>query len=111
MPNTFKIGEEEFPIVAPRGRKGRKATNYLMAKLGSGTDADDIFELLSDEHFELHLPVLLGVDEKFLEENGTSFEIMSAVFSVINEMNQAFDMPEVDAALKNSEDTQAAAEE
>ncbi|NIR26612.1 MAG: hypothetical protein GWN77_06560, partial [Gammaproteobacteria bacterium] len=69
---------------------GRKATNFLMAKLGSGdSTSDDIFALLDDEHFEMHLPVLLGLDQEFLDENGTSFEIMAAVFAVINEMNAA----------------------
>lgn len=103
MATKINIGDRELEIKAPKGRKGRKATNYLLKMLGSGeANVSDIVSLLEDPTFESeHLPVLLGTSTDFLEEEGTTTEIINAITAVITEMFEGFATPEVDAAVKN----------
>jgi len=104
MQMNFRIGDKEYPVVMPRGRKGRRATNFLLARLGaSNVDLGVIANLLNDEEFEAqHLPVLLGIGPDVLETEGTTVEVLDALMKVINEMFKGFGTPEMDAALKNS---------
>lgn len=108
---TFKIGGEEYEVKVPKGKKGRKATNYLLAKFGneeeSGFDLTGIINLLDESQFEdVHLPALLGLDKKFLEEEGTTAELIAAITTVISELFKGFETEEMQAALGNSEEAQ-----
>jgi len=101
---TFKIGDREIEIRAPRGRQGRKATNFLIMELGRGSDVDvtSIIKLLDSEEFDQkYLPVLLNVEPKFLDEEGTSGEILNGLMKVVEEVFKGFAEPEVEAALGN----------
>jgi len=103
---TFKISGEEHPVTVPKGKKGRRATNYLLSKLGgaSGEGLDGIVGLLDDPEFEnIHMPIILGLSEKYLEEEGTTIELVNALTTIIGQMFEGFKEPEVEAALGNSE--------
>lgn len=101
---TFKLGDNEYPLVLPRGRKGRKATNFLLSKFGdAGADVGGIIDIMdSDEFEEKHLPVILGIDKKILEEEGTSGEILQVIMMVVSELFSALEEPDVEEAVKNS---------
>lgn len=104
---NFKLGDKEYPVVMPKGKRGRRATNFVLARLGaSNVDVNVIVNLLNDEEFEAqHLPVLLGVDQTVLETEGTTMEIIEALLKIMALMFQTMSTPEVETALKNSDVT------
>ena len=89
--------------MVPKGKKGRKATNYLLAYFGGGTEVpvSAITAMMDEPSFEQHLPVLLNLDPQILDEGGTTVEIIQALMGVIEEMFRAFGTEEVETALKN----------
>jgi hypothetical protein len=101
---TFTFGGKEYPVVAPKGRKGRKATAWLMNQFGSGEEADssaflDVFE---GDELDEHLPTLLGLPDNVIEEEGDLGEMFTAVMAVVSVVTSKMSAPEVDAAAKNS---------
>jgi hypothetical protein len=68
---------------------------------------ESLLQLLNEKEFEdVHLPVILGVSKDYLEEEGTSMELIMAIMVVIQEMFETFNREEVQAALGNSPETQ-----
>lgn len=109
--DTFTISGEEHEIVLPKGKKGRKATNFLLKNLG-GTESvgiDSIINLLESDEFEQHhMPAILGLKKEYLDEEGTTMELIQALMKVIDSMLKGLDEPEVQTALKNSQTAQEA---
>jgi hypothetical protein len=105
--NSFTIDEKEYPIVAPKGRKGRRATAFILGKFGEeGNVTDrDIFALFGSDEFEDHLPDLLGVPSEILDESGDTGEIMNALFACIEQIYESLSKENIATALKNSEGT------
>lgn len=107
---TVKVADREVQIRTPRGRAGRKATNFLISSAQAG-NVDQLTELMDNETFLTdHLPAFLGEDAKFVDENATTAELLNVILAVLNEVFSAFGQPEVSAALKNSQGPQAAEE-
>lgn len=105
---SFKIGGEEYEVVAPKGKKGRKATGYVLERFGvasSGTELDSaaLFALIGDDEFEDHyMAPFLGIEKDILDEEGTTIEILNGIMAVFGVLMEGMETEEVDAALKNS---------
>jgi len=117
MPDTFTISGKEYPYAAPRGKNGRRATAYLLSVLGSDFSGGDqnkfmglITQMFQQEEFERHLPSLLGVDAKTLEEEGDLGEILQAVLGQVERIFRTFNREDVSTALKNSPEGRAEGE-
>ncbi len=80
-----------------------------MAWLNAG-DMETITALTVDETFlTLHLPAFVGKEEaKWIDENATSGEMLQVVLNIVNEVFQGFKAPDVEAALGNLPEAQAA---
>ena len=54
--DKFKIGDQEYPIVAPKGRKGRRATAFILGEFGDQGQValSDLFVLFGSDEFESH---------------------------------------------------------
>jgi len=114
MSETFTIGSKEYPYAAPKGKNGRRATAYLLSVLGTDFSGDSqakfmqvITQMFQEENFERHLPALLGVDAKLLEDEGDLGEILQAVLGQVERIFKAFNREDVSTALKNSPDEPA----
>lgn len=111
----MKIADREFELKQPRGRNGRRATNYLITHVsGEGEQSvADLLELTEDDTFlDNHLPQFLSKeDAKFVDENATTGELLALVLEVVTGVFEAFQVPEMDAALKNSPGTSGEQEE
>lgn len=116
--SVFKVKDKEYKIQQPRGRKGRRATNWLIAKVSEmretdgseGAEVAKLTALVDDDQFlDHHLKAFVG-DEvaKEVDENATVGEMLSMLTAIIQEVFEGFEVPEVDAALKNSEGAQGA---
>lgn len=106
-----KVNDREIDLVSPRGRNGRRATNYLIAFIGSGQEEADVAKLLSltveDDFLDSHLPQFMSKeDAKFVDENATTGELLQLVMDITTKVFEGFQEPEVDAALKNSPEAQ-----
>lgn len=115
MSRTFTINGVEHGIHKPRGMHGVRAVNYVMRKLQVSKQGEDMMgavgEMFDDDEFwGKHLANLLGVKKDELEGIDYS-ELLSAVLTSVAEIMDGFKVPEVDAALKNSEDTKVEVEE
>jgi len=99
----FTIDGTDYEVKLPRGRQGRKATNYLIKKFsGENVDMEAIIDVLDDSEFESkYLPAILGVEPSVVEEGGTTAEILNALMAVVVELFAAFETPEVEEATKN----------
>ena len=113
---VFVVEGEEYEILEPRGRKGRKATSWLLSNIGdlTGAESDEaginrLISLVDNEEFlEHHLIVFVGKDAaKKIDERATTAEMLAGILDIINEVFEGFSAPEVEAAVKNSGDTQA----
>ncbi len=101
-----KVKDREIALISPRGRNGRRATNYLITFIGGGQDEADIEKLLSltveDKFLDHHLPQFMSEkDAKFVDENATTGELLQLVMDITTKVFEGFQEPEVDAALKN----------
>lgn len=105
--DMFTIGDHEYPIVAPKGRKGRKATSYVLGQFGDKGEVSnlELFSLFGSDEFEANLPTLLGVPDKVLDEEGDSGEILNALMKCIEKIYESLGRDDVETALKNSEGT------
>jgi len=110
---TFKVEEREFEIKPPRGRNGRRATNYLITKAsfkeGEETNVTDLLAMLDEKEFlEIHLPAFLSKeDAKYVDEHATTGELLNMIMAILGEVFEGFSTPEMDAALKNLPGAQA----
>ena len=105
--DTFTIGKEEYPIVAPKGRKGRRATAFILGQFGQEgvVTNESIFKLFGSDEFEDHLPDLLGVSADVLDKSGDTGEIMTALFACIEQIYASLSKEDVETAVKNSKGT------
>lgn len=105
--NTFTIAGTEYPIVAPKGRRGRRATAFILGQFGEEGNVTnkDIFTLFGSDEFEDHLPDLLGVPSGVLDESGDTGEIMTALFACIEQIYESLSREDTATALKNSTGT------
>ena len=114
---SFKIGDKKYEAIAPKGKKGRKATGFVLERFGissggSDLNATDIFALIGDDEFEDHyMAPFLGIDKNILAEDGTTIEILNGIMEVFTVLMEGMETDEVDAALKNSTAEQEKAEE
>lgn len=104
----IKVADRELELKQPRGRNGRRATNYLVTFVsGGGDDEQSIQKILEltveDEFLDNHLPHFLSKeDAKFVDENATTGELLSLVLEIVTNVFEAFQTPEMEASLKNS---------
>lgn len=111
---VFKVQDQEFEILEARGRNGRRAVNWLIAKIGgmggeSGeTDIVQLFNVLDDDIFlDKHLAAFVGKEAaKHIDENATASEMINGVLAIVQEVFSGFETPEMDAALKNLAEAQ-----
>lgn len=104
---TFKIGGEDYPVIKPRGMHGVRAVNYVFAQIQkSGDDTIDAITRMfdHDDFWGRHLPALLHVDMKVIEQIDYP-ELLTAVLTVVGEITEGFTLPEVEEAVKNSAGT------
>lgn len=112
MPDeTFKIGDVEYPVRVPMGRKGRKAAAAAMRIFSSSGNVggpgsvirpDDIFSMITDDEFEeKYLADFIGVPHDRLEDEGSVVEILTAVTKTVELLFEGFSAPEVEEAQKN----------
>jgi hypothetical protein len=115
---VFKVDGKEYEIRQPRGRNGRRATNWLITKVsevrdesgGEGAEVAKLTGLIDDDQFlNNHLKAFVGSDvAKEVDENATVGEMLGMLTAIIQEVFAGFEVPEVDAALKNLEGAQEA---
>ena len=104
------VKDHELDLVQPRGRNGRRSTNFLVAfaSKGEGGSIEELLELTVNEEFlEVHLKSFLSEDDaKFVDDNATTGELLNLIMAVISEVFEGFSAPEVKTALKNSPEAQ-----
>lgn len=112
---VFKVQDHEHEIKEARGRNGRRAVNWLITKVGGlvqedaeSSDISALFAVLDEDvFFDVHLKSFVGEKAaKDIDENATVGEMINGVLAIVEMVFEGFETPEVDAALKNSEDTQ-----
>lgn len=111
---VFEVDGQEYEILEPRGRKGRKATNWLISSMGqitgdeSEVGIDRLTGLIDDADFlDIHLAAFVGKDAaKKIDEDATTGEMLTGILQIVEEVFESFAVPEVEAAVKNSNDTQ-----
>jgi len=101
---TFTFDGKKYPVKAPGGKVGRKATAWLMKQFGSGGEADTsaVMDLVENDQFDEYLPTLLGLDKQIIDEGGDLGEMFSAIMAVVEDVTSKMSTKEVDAAAKNS---------
>lgn len=115
LETTFKIGGKEFGVKSPAGKKGRRATAYVLKRIRSVGDeeatAERFMDLLTEPEFEdHHLSAFIGVQDSFLETHGDLMEILNAVARTFAALMAGMESPEQEAAQKNLPSTQEAQE-
>lgn len=108
---VFKVQDEEFEVQEPRGRNGRRATNWLITQVGDISSEDEtrqLFNLLDDKEFlEKHLEAFVGKDAAMhIDKNASVAEMVNGVMVIIAQVFEGFETTEVEAAVKNSGGTQ-----
>lgn len=103
--NEIKVHERVFEVSLPRGRAGRKATNFVLKKVSSGEqNISSVLDLTTDETFlDSHLASFVGGEEnaKYIDENGSDGDLFALIMRVVEDVSKAFQTEEVEAALKN----------
>ena len=104
---TVTVKGKKLKLVEPRGRNGRRATNFLLKFASGGDDETGVEEFVSltenDEFLDVHLRSFLAEkDAEFADENATTGELLNLIMAVVENVFESFGTPEMDAALKNS---------